>query len=207
MSTKRKGFKTLSPIVTPNNDDKYPVVDSNDIAGGYMYFDTLSDACKLSTLKRKLGMKVYIVSEDKEYKLISGNDNDTTTTEDWKEVSETINTSSGTISTDDIQKIMQSELKKYASSNPSKVASIENTFTIDSAILPHTESVTVPSDGTVFVQVEKEVTDSVTSSTVASRIQFNSSTSNDTIIPTSSDTTPFVTCDNSGLRATNCVIS
>ena len=47
MSTKRKGFKTLSPIVTPNIDNKYPVVDSNDIAGGYMYFNTLSDACNI----------------------------------------------------------------------------------------------------------------------------------------------------------------
>ena len=206
MSTKRKGFKTLSPIVTPNNDDKYPVVDSNDIAGGYMYFDTLSDACKLSTLKRKKGMKVYIVSEDKEYRLIS--DNDQITNKDWEEVSEVANTGSdASTSTSAIQQIVQSELKKYASSNPSKIASIENTFTVDSASLPHTESITVPSDGTVFVQVEKEVSESVTKTTVASRIQFNNSTSDDIIIPTSSDTTPFVTCDNSGLRATNCVIS
>lgn len=206
MSTKRKGFKTLSPIVTPNNDDKYPVVDSNDIAGGYMYFDTLSDACKLSTLKRKKGMKVYIVSEDKEYRLIS--DNDQITNKDWEEVSEVANTGSdASTSTSAIQQIVQSELKKYASSNPSKIASIENTFTVDSASLPHTESITVPSDGTVFVQVEKEVSESVTKTTVAFRIQFNNSTSDDIIIPTSSDTTPFVTCDNSGLRATNCVIS
>ena len=206
MSTKRKGFKTLSPIVTPNNDDKYPVVDSNDIAGGYMYLDTLSDACKLSTLKRKKGMKVYIVSEDKEYRLIS--DNDQITNKDWEEVSEVANTGSdASTSTSAIQQIVQSELKKYASSNPSKIASIENTFTVDSASLPHTESITVPSDGTVFVQVEKEVSESVTKTTVASRIQFNNSTSDDIIIPTSSDTTPFVTCDNSGLRATNCVIS
>ena len=200
MSTKRKGFKTLSPIVTPNNDDKYPVVDSNDIAGGYMYFDTLSDACKLSTLKRKKGMKVYIVSEDKEYRLIS--DNDQITDKDWKEVSEVANTGSdASSSTSVIQQIVQNELKKYASSNPSKIASIENTFTVDSAILPHTESVTVPSDGTVFVQVEKEVSESVTKTTVASRIQFNNSTSDDIIIPTSSDATSFVICDNSGLRA------
>ena len=206
MSIKRKGFKTLSPIVTPNNDDKYPVVDSNDIAGGYMYFDTLSDACKLSTLKRKKGMKVYIVSEDKEYRLIS--DNDQITNKDWEEVSEVANTGSdASTSTSAIQQIVQSELKKYASSNPSKIASIENTFTVDSASLPHTESITVPSDGTVFVQVEKEVSESVTKTTVAFRIQFNNSTSDDIIIPTSSDTTPFVTCDNSGLRATNCVIS
>ena len=206
MSTKRKGFKTLSPIVTPNNDDKYPVVDSNDIAGGYMYFDTLSDACKLSTLKRKKGMKVYIVSEDKEYRLIS--DNDQITNKDWEEVSEVANTGSdASTSTSAIQQIVQSELKKYASSNPSKIASIENTFTVDSASLPHTESITVPSDGTVFVQVEKEVSESVTKTTVAFRIQFNNSTSDDIIIPTSSDTAPFVTCDNSGLRATNCVIS
>ena len=206
MSTKRKGFKTLSPIVTPNNDDRYPVVDSNDIAGGYMYFDTLSDACKLSTLKRKKGMKVYIVSEDKEYRLIS--DNDQITNKDWEEVSEVANTGSdASTSTSAIQQIVQSELKKYASSNPSKIASIENTFTVDSASLPHTESITVPSDGTVFVQVEKEVSESVTKTTVAFRIQFNNSTSDDIIIPTSSDTTPFVTCDNSGLRATNCVIS
>ena len=206
MSTKRKGFKTLSPIVTPNNDDKYPVVDSNDIAGGYMYFDTLSDACKLSTLKRKKGMKVYIVSEDKEYRLIS--DNDQITNKDWEEVSEVANTGSdASTSTSAIQQIVQSELKKYASSNPSKIASIENTFTVDSASLPHTESITVPSDGTVFVQVEKEVSESVTKTTVASRIQFNNSTFNDTIIPASSDKTSFATCDNSGLRATNCVIS
>lgn len=200
MSTKRKGFKTLSPIVTPNNDDKYPVVDSNDIAGGYMYFDTLSDACKLSTLKKKKGMKVYIVSEDKEYRLIS--DNDQITDKDWKEVSEVANTGSdASSSTSVIQQIVQNELKKYASSNPSKIASIENTFTVDSASLPHTESITVPSDGTVFVQVEKEVSESVTKTTVASRIQFNNSTSDDIIIPTSSDTTSFVTCDNSRLRA------
>ena len=206
MSTKRKGFKTLSPIVTPNIDNKYPVVDSNDIAGGYMYFNTLSDACNISTLKRKIGMKVYIVSEDKEYRLVSNND--TITAEDWKEVSGIVNTSSGSsTSTSAIQQIVQSEFKKYASSNPSKIASIENTFTVDSASLPHTESITVPSDGTVFVQVEKEVSESVTKTTVASRIQFNNSTSNDIIIPASSDTTPFVTCDNSRLRATNCVIS
>lgn len=206
MSTKRKGFKTLSPIVTPNIDNKYPVVDSNDIAGGYMYFNTLSDACNISPLKRKIGMKVYIISEDKEYRLVSNND--TITAEDWKETSGIVNTSSGSsTSTSSIQQIVQSELKKYASSNPSKVASIENTFTVDSANLPHTEVVTVPSDGTVFVQVEKEVSESVTKTTVASRIQFNNSTSNDIIIPASSDTTPFVTCDNSGLRATNCVIS
>ena len=79
----RKGFKVNSTVVTPDTRDTFPVVDSNDVAGGMMFVQTLADLYAIPYAKRKLSMFVYVEDEGKHYKLIDNKQ--TTDANCWEE--------------------------------------------------------------------------------------------------------------------------
>lgn len=81
-----KGFKVPMTVVTQDSRDKYPVVNTNDVAGGLHSVDTVNDMLTIPYLRRKLGMRCYVTSLEKEYKLISHTSGDITVITDWEEV-------------------------------------------------------------------------------------------------------------------------
>ena len=85
---RNKGFKVPATVVTLDSKDKYPVVDSNDIAGGYHSIPKELDRFTIPFLRRKVGMLVYSIDTKKCYRLINNPTFiDTTTAKDWEEVS------------------------------------------------------------------------------------------------------------------------
>ena len=81
-----KGFKVPMTVVTQDDRDKYPVVNTNDVAGGLHSVDTINDMLSIPFLRRKLGMRCYVTSLEKEYKLISHSSADITVIANWEEV-------------------------------------------------------------------------------------------------------------------------
>ena len=81
-----KGFKVPMTVVTQDDRDKYPVVNTNDVAGGLHSVDTIGDMLSIPYLRRRLGMRCYVTSLEKEYKLISHTDADITIIANWEEV-------------------------------------------------------------------------------------------------------------------------
>ena len=57
------------------NNGKFPLVDSNDIRGGYYQVDTVEERNEIPLVRRKEGMLCY-VKNDKIYQLIGGMDNE-----------------------------------------------------------------------------------------------------------------------------------
>ena len=131
---KRKGFKVNATVVTPDEQDKFPVVDSNDVAGGYMYFYTLSEANQITEDKRKKGMMVYIESEDARYTLV--NNHNVLDDSCWKKETSSEGGSSGSTNT---------------------VQITENEFTVTENNLPFVTEYELPTTGPVIVQVTKEL--------------------------------------------------
>ena len=81
-----KGFKVPMTVVTQDDRDKYPVVNTNDVAGGLHSVDTINDMLSIPFLRRKLGMRCYVTSLEKEYKLISHSSADITVIANWEEI-------------------------------------------------------------------------------------------------------------------------
>ena len=81
-----KGFKVPMTVVTQDDRDKYPVVNTNDVAGGLHSVDTINDMLSIPFLRRKLGMRCYVTSLGKEYKLISQSSADITIIANWEEI-------------------------------------------------------------------------------------------------------------------------
>ena len=81
-----KGFKVPMTVVTQDSRDKYPVVNTNDVAGGLHSVDTINDMLSIPFLRRRLGMRCYVTSLEKEYKLISHSSADITVIANWEEI-------------------------------------------------------------------------------------------------------------------------
>ena len=94
-----RGYKVPMTVVTQDSRDKYPVVNTNDVAGGLHSVDTINDMLMIPYLRRKLGMRCYVTSLSKEYKLISHTSADITIISDWEEIEKGVS---------------QSELANYA---------------------------------------------------------------------------------------------
>ena len=69
MPDTRKGYKVPATVIPGH--DSFPVVDSNDVAGNIMFFDSPDKLTTIPASKRKLGMFVYISNEGRHYKLIN----------------------------------------------------------------------------------------------------------------------------------------
>jgi hypothetical protein len=72
MPDTRKGYKVPATVIPGH--DSFPVVDSNDVAGNLMYFDTVEQLVTIPKDKRKLGMFAYVNTEGKHYKLVDNKD-------------------------------------------------------------------------------------------------------------------------------------
>jgi hypothetical protein len=94
-----RGYKVPMTVVTQDSRDKYPVVNTNDVAGGLHSVETINDMLMIPYLRRKLGMRCYVTSLSKEYKLISHTSADITIISDWEEIEKGVS---------------QSELANYA---------------------------------------------------------------------------------------------
>ena len=86
-----KGYKVPMTVVTQDDRDKYPVVKTNDIAGGLHSVETISEMLSIPFLRRRLGMQCYVSSLDKTYRLISHTDNaDITIISNWEEIKKAV---------------------------------------------------------------------------------------------------------------------
>ena len=180
---KRKGFKVNATVVTPDEQDKFPVVDSNDVAGGYMYFYTLSEANQIPEAKRKKGMMVYIESEDARYTLVNNYSvlNDSC----WRKETGSEGGSSGSANT---------------------VQITENEFTVTENNLPFVTEYELPTTGPVIVQVTKEVEEQVSTTGETNTTSFDSNSASLFTINSSNENPAFVTIDDNGLRMTDCYV-
>ena len=61
-------------ILGQKNNGEFPLVDSNDIKGGYYQVDTIEERDLIPSIRRKEGMLCH-VKNDKMYQLIGGIDN------------------------------------------------------------------------------------------------------------------------------------
>ena len=180
---KRKGFKVNATVVTPDEQDKFPVVDSNDVAGGYMYFYTLSEANQIPEAKRKKGMMVYIESEDARYTLV--NNHNVLDDSYWKKETSSEGGSSGNINT---------------------VQITENEFTVTENNLPYVTEYDLPTTGPVIVQVTKEVEEQVSTIEETNATTFDANAASLFTINSSDENPAFVTIDDNGLRMTDCYV-
>ena len=83
---KNKGYRVLDTVVTYDSRDEYPVVDNKDVAGGYHITDNVSSMYSIPYLRRRIGMAVYVLNENKTYRLINNPSSKNTTNSDWKEI-------------------------------------------------------------------------------------------------------------------------
>ncbi|MEB3375877.1 hypothetical protein SFC43_31540 [Bacteroides sp. CR5/BHMF/2] len=67
MSEELKGTNIYAPIVPGTDEDKYPTHDSKYGKGGYKEVSTLEERDSLPEERLRVGCKVYVVSEGKEY--------------------------------------------------------------------------------------------------------------------------------------------
>ena len=72
MPDTRKGYRVPATVIPGH--DSFPVVDSNDVAGNLMYFDTVEQLVTIPKDKRKLGMFAYVNTKGKHYKLVDNKD-------------------------------------------------------------------------------------------------------------------------------------
>lgn len=175
----RKGY-TVPATVVPGHHT-FPVVDSNDVAGGYQYFNTLSDANAIPLALRKKGMEVYIESEETKYRLIDNKD----VLDDncWQKE----NTNSGSGSSTTPQPSVQIESQE---------------FTVNQNQLPFVAEWEVPTTGPIMLQVSKEVEETVQTpgTEEVNPVTFSSNNANLFTIKGTDDGTSLVTVDDNGIR-------
>ena len=67
----RTGFQVTSTIVTPQDTDKFPVVDMDDVKGGYHTVATVEDMNAIPVRRRSDGMLVYVTGDRETYRYSS----------------------------------------------------------------------------------------------------------------------------------------
>ena len=55
----------------PINGKNFPIVDSQDVIGGYVQFDTYENMVEHPDSKLRIGMLAYVISRNKIYQLIN----------------------------------------------------------------------------------------------------------------------------------------
>ena len=76
MGEKIKGTNVAAVIAPFTTDDTYATHDAEYGKGGYRTVDTITDRDNIPEARRTIGMLVYVVSDDKIYKLLKNNNDE-----------------------------------------------------------------------------------------------------------------------------------
>ena len=68
------GIVKIPGQLAPNGS--FPVIDGNDIKGGFYIVDTIEERDSIPTANRKIGLPCYVVNQNMYYRLRNGITND-----------------------------------------------------------------------------------------------------------------------------------
>ena len=95
-----KNFIVFSTLTTPDPaNDSFPIMIDEDMAGGLRTVQHKSDMLSIPEERRKVGMEVYVVGDQKKYRYISETYGPNTTIDAWAEIKEGSNNSTPSIET------------------------------------------------------------------------------------------------------------
>lgn len=85
----KKDTIIFSTLTTPDPaNDSFPIVVDEDIAGGLRTVQHKADMLSIPEERRKVGMEVYVVGDQKKYRFITEVYGPTTTIDAWTEIKE-----------------------------------------------------------------------------------------------------------------------
>ena len=95
-----KNFIVFSTLTTPDPaNDSFPIMIDEDMAGGLRTVQHKADMLAIPEERRKVGMEVYVVGDQKKYRYISETYGPTTPIDAWAEIKEGADNSTPTIET------------------------------------------------------------------------------------------------------------
>lgn len=84
-----KNSIVFSTLTTPDPvNDSFPIIVDEDMAGGLRTVQHKSDMLSIPEARRKVGMEVYVVGDQKKYRYTSETYGPTTTIDAWTEIKE-----------------------------------------------------------------------------------------------------------------------
>lgn len=96
----KKNFIVFSTLTTPDPvNDSFPIMIDEDMAGGLRTVQHKADMLNIPEERRKVGMEVYVVGDQKKYRYTSETYGPTTTIDAWAEIKEGADNSTPTIET------------------------------------------------------------------------------------------------------------
>lgn len=95
-----KNFIVFSTLTTPDPaNDSFPIMIDEDMAGGLRTVQHKADMLAIPEERRKVGMEVYVVGDQKKYRYTSETYGPTTTIDAWAEIQEGADNPTPTIET------------------------------------------------------------------------------------------------------------
>lgn len=95
-----KNFIVFSTLTTPDPaNDSFPIMIDEDMAGGLRTVQHKTDMLSIPEERRKVGMEVYVVGDQKKYRYTSETYGPTTTIDAWTEIKEGADNPTPTIET------------------------------------------------------------------------------------------------------------
>lgn len=95
-----KNFIVFSTLTTPDPaNDSFPIMIDEDMAGGLRTVQHKADMLAIPEERRKVGMEVYVVGDQKKYRYTSETYGPTTTIDAWAEIKEGADNPTPTIET------------------------------------------------------------------------------------------------------------
>ena len=95
-----KNFIVFSTLTTPDPaNDSFPITIDEDMAGGLRTVQHKADMLAIPEERRKVGMEVYVVGDQKKYRYTSETYGPTTTIDAWAEIKEGADNPTPTIET------------------------------------------------------------------------------------------------------------
>ena len=95
-----KNFIVFSTLTTPEPaNDSFPIMIDEDMAGGLRTVQHKADMLAIPEERRKVGMEVYVVGDQKKYRYTSETYGPTTTIDAWAEIKEGADNPTPTIET------------------------------------------------------------------------------------------------------------
>lgn len=95
-----KNFIVFSTLTTPDPaNDSFPIMIDEDMAGGLRTVQHKADMLAIPEERRKVGMEVYVVGDQKKYRYVSETYGTTTTIDAWAEIKEGADNPTPTIET------------------------------------------------------------------------------------------------------------
>ena len=95
-----KNFIVFSTLTTPDPaNDSFPIMIDEDMAGGLRTVQHKADMLAIPEERRKVGMEVYVVGDQKKYRYVSETYGPTTAIDAWAEIKEGADNPAPTIET------------------------------------------------------------------------------------------------------------